>query len=170
MVSEEWDDGRVCGEECEECGMSPGRDLALTAPPHPKGAYSPPSLLTLSSLCQGHETWPVTVPAHSNIDLWWVVHDGGLLLLLSIILRKHRKWHNCNLRVYGAQRIRIRTRHHRPAALRRRRSAVYCCVLPPSAAALLSSAAALLSFAAVLLFFAAVLLSSAAALRARLLR
>ena len=34
------------------------------------------------------------------IDVWWVVHDGGLLLLLSVILRKHRTWHRAPLRVF----------------------------------------------------------------------
>ena len=34
------------------------------------------------------------------MDVWWVVHDGGLLLLLSIILRKHRTWHRAPLRVF----------------------------------------------------------------------
>jgi hypothetical protein len=28
------------------------------------------------------------------------VHDGGLLLLLAIILRKHRTWHRAPLRVF----------------------------------------------------------------------
>ena len=28
------------------------------------------------------------------------MHDGGLLLLLSIILRKHKKWQNMPLRVF----------------------------------------------------------------------
>jgi len=53
-------------------------------------------------LIKGHETWPTIadVPQGSNLDVWWVVHDGGLLLLLSIILQKHRKWHHCQLRVF----------------------------------------------------------------------
>ena len=46
------------------------------------------------ALAQGIELWP---DAHEHlsgpIDLWWVVHDGGLLMLLSIILRRARVWH-----------------------------------------------------------------------------
>ncbi|KAL1522216.1 hypothetical protein AB1Y20_021853 [Prymnesium parvum] len=34
------------------------------------------------------------------VDVWWVVHDGGLQLLLSTILRKSRVWSNCSLRVF----------------------------------------------------------------------
>ncbi|KAL1510624.1 hypothetical protein AB1Y20_006925 [Prymnesium parvum] len=51
-------------------------------------------------LIKGHESWPKSLPKLSTIDIWWVVHDGGLLLLLSIILRKHKKWANCLLRVF----------------------------------------------------------------------
>lgn len=32
--------------------------------------------------------------------MWWVVHDGGLLLLLSFLLRQHRSWRNCRLRLF----------------------------------------------------------------------
>uniref|UniRef100_A0A7S4HTF9 SLC12A transporter C-terminal domain-containing protein n=1 Tax=Prymnesium polylepis TaxID=72548 RepID=A0A7S4HTF9_9EUKA len=34
------------------------------------------------------------------IDIWWVVHDGGLQLLLSTILRKSKVWANCSMRVF----------------------------------------------------------------------
>jgi len=37
---------------------------------------------------------------HAPIDIWWVVHDGGLQLLLTTILRKNRVWTNCPLRVF----------------------------------------------------------------------
>ena len=35
-----------------------------------------------------------------NIDIWWVVHDGGLLMLLPFLLRKHKVWKHCNLRIF----------------------------------------------------------------------
>ena len=25
-----------------------------------------------------------------NIDIWWIVHDGGLLMLLPFLLKQHR--------------------------------------------------------------------------------
>jgi potassium/chloride transporter 4/5/6 len=34
------------------------------------------------------------------IDVWWVVHDGGLLMLLAHLLQQHRVWHKCRLRVH----------------------------------------------------------------------
>ncbi|KAJ8950397.1 hypothetical protein NQ314_007937 [Rhamnusium bicolor] len=27
-----------------------------------------------------------------NIDIWWIVHDGGLLMLLPFLLKQHRTW------------------------------------------------------------------------------
>ncbi|XP_024400955.1 uncharacterized protein [Physcomitrium patens] len=34
------------------------------------------------------------------IDVWWIVHDGGLLLLLAHLLRQHKIWRKCKLRVH----------------------------------------------------------------------
>lgn len=25
-----------------------------------------------------------------NIDMWWILHDGGLLLLISFLLKQHK--------------------------------------------------------------------------------
>ncbi|XP_044741711.1 solute carrier family 12 member 7 isoform X2 [Chrysoperla carnea] len=35
-----------------------------------------------------------------NIDIWWIVHDGGLLMLLPFLLRQHRTWKNCRMRIF----------------------------------------------------------------------
>lgn len=35
-----------------------------------------------------------------NIDIWWVVHDGGLLMLLPFLLRQHKVWRQCHLRIF----------------------------------------------------------------------
>ncbi|XP_026683826.1 solute carrier family 12 member 6-like isoform X2 [Diaphorina citri] len=35
-----------------------------------------------------------------TIDVWWIVHDGGLLMLLPFLLRQHRTWKNCKLRIF----------------------------------------------------------------------
>lgn len=40
-----------------------------------------------------------------TIDVWWIVHDGGLLLLLPYLLRQHKAWKNCKLRVFAVARI-----------------------------------------------------------------
>ena len=47
-------------------------------------------------LIKGIEEWPDSHEVlHGTIDIWWVVHDGGLLLLLSVILRRSRTWRLC---------------------------------------------------------------------------
>ncbi|XP_038109512.1 solute carrier family 12 member 4 isoform X2 [Culex quinquefasciatus] len=35
-----------------------------------------------------------------NIDIWWIVHDGGLLMLLPFLLKQHRSWKNCKMRIF----------------------------------------------------------------------
>lgn len=36
-----------------------------------------------------------------NIDIWWIVHDGGLLMLLPFLMKQHRTWKSCNLRIFS---------------------------------------------------------------------
>ncbi|CAJ0579474.1 unnamed protein product, partial [Mesorhabditis spiculigera] len=40
-----------------------------------------------------------------NIDVWWVVHDGGLLMLLPFLLRQHKTWKNCTLRLWAVAQL-----------------------------------------------------------------
>ncbi|XP_074478029.1 solute carrier family 12 member 7 isoform X4 [Sebastes fasciatus] len=35
-----------------------------------------------------------------TIDVWWVVHDGGLLMLLPFLLRQHKVWRKCKMRIF----------------------------------------------------------------------
>lgn len=35
-----------------------------------------------------------------TIDVWWIVHDGGLLMLLPFLLKQHRTWKNCKIRIF----------------------------------------------------------------------
>ncbi|XP_054153737.1 solute carrier family 12 member 5-like isoform X2 [Oppia nitens] len=35
-----------------------------------------------------------------TVDIWWIVHDGGLLILLAYVLSQHRTWRSCRLRVF----------------------------------------------------------------------
>ena len=34
-----------------------------------------------------------------TIDVWWIVHDGGLLMLLPFLLRKHKVRFVCILKL-----------------------------------------------------------------------
>uniref|UniRef100_A0A3B3Y738 Solute carrier family 12 member 7b n=1 Tax=Poecilia mexicana TaxID=48701 RepID=A0A3B3Y738_9TELE len=35
-----------------------------------------------------------------TIDVWWVVHDGGMLMLLPFLLRQHKVWGMCKMRIF----------------------------------------------------------------------
>lgn len=35
-----------------------------------------------------------------TIDIWWIVHEGGLLMLLPFLLKQHRTWKNCKIRIF----------------------------------------------------------------------
>ena len=34
------------------------------------------------------------------IDIWWIIYDGSILLLLSHLIQIHKKWRECKLRVF----------------------------------------------------------------------
>ncbi|XP_056267973.1 solute carrier family 12 member 4 isoform X2 [Pseudoliparis swirei] len=35
-----------------------------------------------------------------NIDVWWIVHDGGMLMLLPFLLKLHKVWRKCQMRIF----------------------------------------------------------------------
>ncbi|KAK0155092.1 Solute carrier family 12 member 5 [Merluccius polli] len=35
-----------------------------------------------------------------HIDMWWIVHDGGMLMLLPFLLRQHKVWRKCKMRIF----------------------------------------------------------------------
>ena len=35
------------------------------------------------------------------IDIWWLVHDGDLLVLIPYLLMRHRVWKHCQLRLFA---------------------------------------------------------------------
>lgn len=54
-------------------------------------------------IMKGIDTWPAnskTEMQTGTIDLWWIIHDGGLLLLIVFLLRKHKIWQKCKLRLF----------------------------------------------------------------------
>ena len=36
-----------------------------------------------------------------NVDIWWIVADGGILLLLTFLLEKHKVWAHCRTRLFA---------------------------------------------------------------------
>ncbi|MCP9265516.1 hypothetical protein DINM_020836 [Dirofilaria immitis] len=37
---------------------------------------------------------------HGYLDVWWIVHDGGLLMLLPFLLKQSKTWRNTRLRLF----------------------------------------------------------------------
>ncbi|KAM9791924.1 solute carrier family 12 member 7-like isoform X1 [Syngnathus typhle] len=35
-----------------------------------------------------------------TIDVWWIVHDGGLLMLLPFLINQHKVWRKCKMRIF----------------------------------------------------------------------
>ncbi|CAJ0932342.1 unnamed protein product, partial [Mesorhabditis belari] len=35
------------------------------------------------------------------IDIWWVVQDGGILMLIAYLMQQHKVWKSCTLRVFA---------------------------------------------------------------------
>ncbi|XP_040209286.1 solute carrier family 12 member 7 isoform X1 [Rana temporaria] len=38
--------------------------------------------------------------SEGNVDIWWIVHDGGMLMLLPFLLRQHKVWRKCRMRIF----------------------------------------------------------------------
>jgi hypothetical protein len=36
------------------------------------------------------------------VDLWWFLHDGGMLVLMAWLMSQHRVWRGCTIRVFVA--------------------------------------------------------------------
>lgn len=51
-------------------------------------------------LCLHLDAFPTTEKQEGYIDVWWIVHDGGLLLLLAYLLTQNKVWRRCKLRVH----------------------------------------------------------------------
>ena len=60
------------------------------------------ALLVLKGINQFPEP---DVKVKGTIDVWWIVHDGGLLMLLPFLLTREKPWKNCKLRIFTVARI-----------------------------------------------------------------
>ena len=53
-------------------------------------------------VCRGLRQFPKNTDRKGGtIDIWWLVHDGGMLLLLPHLLNKHKVWSRCKLRLFA---------------------------------------------------------------------
>lgn len=48
-----------------------------------------------------HDVPPRSARLSGTIDIWWLVADGGLLLLLPFLLKKHKTWRGCRTRLFA---------------------------------------------------------------------
>ncbi|KAL3994536.1 Amino acid permease family protein [Acanthocheilonema viteae] len=39
------------------------------------------------------------------IDIWWILHDGDLLMLTAFLLKQHKVWRGCKLRIFAIAEI-----------------------------------------------------------------
>lgn len=55
-------------------------------------------------ILKGDEKFPSS-KQKGTIDVYWVMHDGGILTLLSHLLRKHSVWKDCKLRIFAISQL-----------------------------------------------------------------
>merc|ERR1712048_12755 len=47
------------------------------------------------------DRWPeFNETVSGTIDIWWIVGDGGILLLLPFLMKKHKVWGSCRTRLF----------------------------------------------------------------------
>jgi hypothetical protein len=52
-------------------------------------------------LLKNIDSYPSLLDIQSGyIDIWWIIHDGGLLFLLAFLLQQHPIWNKCILRLF----------------------------------------------------------------------
>uniref|UniRef100_A0AC34QY31 Solute carrier family 12 member 3 n=1 Tax=Panagrolaimus sp. JU765 TaxID=591449 RepID=A0AC34QY31_9BILA len=52
-------------------------------------------------VAKGITDWPRTSDRLIGvIDIWWIVHDGGILMLIAFLMQQHKVWKGCKLRIF----------------------------------------------------------------------
>ena len=59
-----------------------------------------PFIITLIYIYVECSLYSMFLKVSGFIDVWWIVHDGGLLMLLPFLLRQHRTWRHCKMRLF----------------------------------------------------------------------
>ncbi|PAV64333.1 hypothetical protein WR25_25400 [Diploscapter pachys] len=53
-------------------------------------------------VCKGITDFPETADRLTGyIDIWWIIQDGGILMLIAYLLRKNKIWKGCTLRIFA---------------------------------------------------------------------
>lgn len=70
------------------------------------GAWRPslrPFRFVRGVACRGRDADPIdasTTPLPNMQDVWWLLHDGGILILVAYLLKRHATWRHCSLRIF----------------------------------------------------------------------
>lgn len=57
-------------------------------------------------IAKGLENFPDTRDQQTGtIDVYWVIHDGGILTLIAHLLMRHHVWRNCKLRIFAVAQL-----------------------------------------------------------------
>jgi potassium/chloride transporter 4/5/6 len=53
-------------------------------------------------IVKGLSNFPGTSDRQTGtIDVYWVIHDGGVLTLITHLLMRHHVWKNCKMRIFA---------------------------------------------------------------------
>lgn len=62
---------------------------------------SPPSRNMPSLKGLSFEPFPTSSDRlKGNMDVWWIVHDNGILMLIAYLVQRHAVWRGCKLRFF----------------------------------------------------------------------
>jgi potassium/chloride transporter 4/5/6 len=50
-------------------------------------------------VAKGITDFPSNVKLNGNLDIYWIVRDGGLCVLITFLLKQNKVWRNCRLRI-----------------------------------------------------------------------
>jgi potassium/chloride transporter 4/5/6 len=53
-------------------------------------------------ICKGIENFPDNeAVVTGTIDVWWIVQDGQMILLVAYLLKQHPVWNACQIRLFA---------------------------------------------------------------------
>ncbi|KAG5188265.1 amino acid permease-domain-containing protein [Tribonema minus] len=84
-------------EDWDEEDSTSGSDFVDTV----RGAVHAQKAVMVLKGGQAMPTQYERLPASNTVDIWWVAHDGGLLLLVPHLLSLHPVWSSCVLRLFN---------------------------------------------------------------------
>lgn len=50
-------------------------------------------------VAKGITDFPSNVKIHGNLDVYWIVRDGGLCVLITFLLKQNRVWRHSKIRI-----------------------------------------------------------------------